>query len=76
MNFTNFATVESITKGYSGHIVLLLIIALVTPLFYSLGLRRELRIIEQILAISLIFISIEVFIFLMPFIIGSIKSLF
>jgi hypothetical protein len=75
MNITEFATQASIIKGYSDHIVLAVVIIVITPLFTYLGLKKELKIFEQILAILLVFLTFELLIYLAPFIINSIKSI-
>ena len=76
MNFTNFGTQESVISGYADHIVIAVVIAFITPLFTYLGLRRELKIIEQIVAIILVFLTVELIIYLLPFIIDSLRSIF
>ena len=76
MNITEFGTQASVIGGYTEHSILVVIIAILTPLFYHFGLKKELKIIEQIIAIILVFLTIELLIYLAPFIIGSIKSLF
>ena len=76
MNLTNFGTQESVISGYTEHIIIVVIIAILTPLFTYFGLKRELKIIEQIVAILLLFLTIELLIYLLPFMINSLKSIF
>lgn len=76
MNFTNFGTQESVISGYANHLIIVVIIAILTPLFTYFGLRRELKIIEQIAAILLLFLTIELLIYLLPFMIDSLRSIF
>lgn len=76
MNFSNFGTQDSVMSEYVKHLVIVLIIAVLTPLFTAFGLRRELKLIEQIAVILLIFLTVELFIYLVPFIINSFKSIF
>jgi len=76
MNFTNFGTQESVISGYATHLIIVVIIVILTPLITYFGLRRELKIIEQIVAISLLFLTIELLIYLFPFIIDSLRSIF
>ena len=76
MNFTNFGTLESVTMGYVEHLIIILAIAIITPLFTYFGLRKELKIIEQLIAILLVFLTIELLFYLFPFIINNLGSIF
>ncbi len=74
MNFTHFGTQESVISGYTEHLIIVLIIAILTPLFTYVGLRKELKIIEQVIAILLVFLTVELIIYLLPFIVKSIRG--
>lgn len=76
MNFTNFGSQESVINGYSEHLVIIVVIAILTPLFTYFGLRKELKIIEQIVAVLLVFLTVELLIYLLPFMIESLRSVF
>lgn len=76
MNFTAFGTQESVISGYTEHLVIVVIIAILTPLFTYFGLKRELKIIEQIIAILLVFLTVELLVYLLPFMINSLRSIF
>ena len=58
------------------HIAILVLIAFAIPVFTYFGLRKELRFVEQFLAVVTCFLVLEVFIFVMPFLLMSLKSLF
>ena len=56
-----------LTNGISRHIILLVFIAIFIPISTIWGFRKELRLIEQVIAISVIFLLVEFAIFLLPY---------
>ncbi len=58
-----------ITNEITFHIVLIVIIAIATPLFTIFGLKKEIKLAEQVLAILVVFIVVKVIIFAIPYII-------
>ena len=76
MNLTTFGTQESVVGGYANHLMIVVVLATLTPLLTRFGLGRELKVVEQIIAIFLLFLTIELLIYLLPFIISSFMSVF
>lgn len=75
-NTRKMIDIENLTKELSFHIILLFVIGILTPIFTYFGLRRELKVLEQILAILTVFIMIEVIIYLLPFLVIGLKQTF
>lgn len=55
------------------HIYLIVIVAIVIPLFTYFGLKKEIKLIEQFLAIFGVVFFIELMIFLIPYLISPFK---